>query len=76
MKLFPGLVSSGASFTSWGKGASLALVGEFSTDGVTLKMPFGVDVFIDQLRTPSFPIGLVKTEYDFIVRSVKTGLGR
>ena len=32
--------------------------------------------YIDQLRTPSFPIGLVKTESDFIVRSVETGLGR
>ena len=30
----------------------------------------GVDVFIGQLRTPSFPVGLVKTERDFIVRSV------
>ena len=26
--------------------------------------------------TPSFPIGLVKTKSDFIVRSVETGLGR
>ena len=32
--------------------------------------------YIDQLVTPSFPIGLVKTESDFIVRSVETGLGR
>ena len=32
--------------------------------------------YIDQLRTPSFPIGLVKTESGFIVRSVETGLGR
>ena len=32
--------------------------------------------YIDQLHTPSFPIGLVKTEYGFIVRSVETGLGR
>ena len=31
--------------------------------------------YIDQPRTPSFPIGLVKTEYDF-VSSVETGLGR
>ena len=30
--------------------------------------------YIDQLRTPSFPIGLVKTESGF--RSVETGLGR
>ena len=32
--------------------------------------------YIDQLRTPSFPIGLVKTESGFIVRSVETDLGR
>ena len=32
--------------------------------------------YIDQLRTPSFPIGLAKTESGFIVRSVETGLGR
>ena len=32
--------------------------------------------YIDQLRTPSFPTGLFKTESDFIVRSVETGLGR
>ena len=29
-----------------------------------------------QPHTPSFPIGLVKTECNFIVRSVKTDLGR
>ena len=32
--------------------------------------------YIDQFRTPSSPIGLVKTQSGFIVRSVKTGLGR
>ena len=32
--------------------------------------------YIDQFRTPSFPIGLVKTESSFIVRSVETGLER
>ena len=32
--------------------------------------------YIDQPRTPSFPIGLVETESDYIVRSVETGLGR
>ena len=30
--------------------------------------------YIDQPCTPSFPIGLVKTESDFIVSSVETGL--
>ena len=32
--------------------------------------------YIDQLRTPSFPVGLVKIESAFIVRSVETSLGR
>ena len=32
--------------------------------------------YIDQLCTPSFPIGLVKTESSFIVKSVETGLER
>ena len=32
--------------------------------------------YIDQPCTPSFPIGLVKTKSDFIVRSVETGSGR
>ena len=35
-----GLVSSGASLTSWGEGASLALVGNPSSDGATIKMPY------------------------------------
>ena len=59
-----GFVSSGASVTSWGEGASLALAAH-----PTL-LP------IDKLRTPSFPMGLVKTEFGFNVRSVETGLGR
>ena len=32
--------------------------------------------YIDQPGTPSFPIWVVKIESGFIVRSVKTGLGR
>ena len=32
--------------------------------------------YINQPRTPSFPIGLVKIDSNFIVRSVETGLGR
>ena len=31
--------------------------------------------YIEQSHTPSFPIELVKTKSDFIVRSVETGLG-
>ena len=29
--------------TSWGESASLALVANSSSDGVTIKMPYGVD---------------------------------
>ena len=58
------------------EGASLAVVSHPSGDGVWIKMPYVVDVLIDQLRTPSFPIGLVKTESSFIVRSVETALER
>ena len=32
--------------------------------------------YVDQPCTSFFPIGLVKTESDFIVRSVETSLGR
>ena len=38
-------MSSGVSLTSWGKGASLALVDHPSSDGITMKIPYGVDVF-------------------------------
>ena len=37
-------MSSGASLTSWGESTSLALVGHPSSDGVTIKMPYRVDV--------------------------------
>ena len=32
--------------------------------------------YIVKFRTPSFPVGLVKTESDFIVTSTETRLGR
>ena len=38
------LVSSCASLNSWGEGPPLALVGHPSSDGVTIKKPYGVDV--------------------------------
>ena len=41
-----GLVSSGVSLTSWGEGAYLAFVGRPSSDGVTRKIPYGVDVLL------------------------------
>ena len=41
-----GLVSSGVSLTSWGEGVSSVLVGHPSSDGVTIKIPYGVDVLL------------------------------
>ena len=64
-------MSSGATVTVWGEGASLALVGPSYNDAVTIKVSYGVNKC---LCTPSIPIGLVKTESDFIVRSVETVL--
>ena len=48
------LVSSGASLASWGEGASLALVGNPSSDGITIKMPYGVDVLHRPASHPIF----------------------
>ena len=49
-----GLVSRRASLTSWGEGASLALVGHPSSDGITIKMPYGVDVLHQPALHPIF----------------------
>ena len=38
----------------WGEGASSALVGHLSTDGVTIKMPYGVDVLHRPALHPIF----------------------
>ena len=40
------LVSSEVSFTPWGEGASLALVGHHSIDGITIKILYGVDFLL------------------------------
>ena len=71
------LVSSRTNLTSCREGASLVFVDHPSSDGVTVKIPYRVDVLLHRPAWhPSFPFGLVKTESDFIVRSVETGLGR
>ena len=49
-----GLVSSRASLTSWGEGASLAFVDHPSSDGITIKMPYGVDVLHQPALHPIF----------------------
>ena len=48
------VLSSGASLTSWGEGASLALVRQPSSDGVTIKMPYWVDVLHRPALHPIF----------------------
>ena len=48
------LVCSRASLTSWGEGASLVLVGHPSSDGITIKMPYGVDVLHRPASHPIF----------------------
>ena len=41
-----GFVSSWVSLISWGEGASLALVDHPSSDGVTIKVHYGVDFLL------------------------------
>ena len=49
----------------------------FPFSDVTIKIPYQIDIYyINQPHNPSFPIGLVKTKSDFIVRLVETGLWR
>ena len=72
-----GLVSSGVNLTSWGEGASVALVAHPYSDCLMIKKGYGVDVLLHwPACTSSFPIWLVKTKSDFIVRSAETSLGR
>ena len=61
-----GLVSSGASLTSWGEVAFLALVDHPSVDGVTIKMPYVVDVFPVCIRDLS---GNVGCEVSLLIKS-------
>ena len=68
-------MSSGASPAWCGEGDSLVLADHPSSDGVTIKTPYSVDVLL-QSRTTSFPTGLVKTESAFVVRSIEPDLGR
>ena len=69
-----GLVSSEVSLNSCGESGSLALAGNPSSDGIMIKIPYGVNI-LNQPHTPSFSIGLVVNKSDFIARSVETGFG-
>ena len=64
-------MSSTVSLNLQGESATLALVSQSSSDGITIKMPYEVHVlYIDQPHTHLFLLGW------FIVRSVETGLTR
>ena len=69
-------MSSGASLTSWGEDASLALAGHPSSDGVTIKMPYEVDILHRRASHPIFFYGLVKNESGLNLKSVETDLER
>ena len=43
-----------ANLTSLGEGASLALVGHLSSDGVSIKIPYEVDIFHQPVFHPIF----------------------
>ena len=60
-------MSSRASLTSWGEGASLALVGHPSSDGATIKMPDDVDVLHWPASHPifSYCVGLAAASWKF-----------
>ena len=59
------------------RSGSLALVEHSSSVAVTIKIPYEVDVLLHwPAYQPILSYGLVKTESDFIMRLVDTGLGR
>ena len=56
-------MSSDVSVTSWRESVSLALAGYYSSDCITIKIPYEVDVLLCQPAShSSSPTGLVTTE--------------
>ena len=61
-------MASRVSLTSRGGGVSLALIGRPSSDGVTIKIPYGVDFYYtDQSRTQSYLFLLVWFKLNLIL---------
>ena len=61
-------MASRVSVTSRGGGVSLALIGRPSSDGVTIKIPYGVDFYYtDQSRTQSYLFLLVWFKLNLIL---------
>ena len=66
------LVSSGAILTPWGEGASLALVGDPSSDEGTIKMLYGVDNLYQPALHPSlFLLGWLKLNVALLLNQLR-----
>ena len=71
-----GSVPSKVSLAWRGEGTPLALFGHPSSGGVTIEIPYGVNVLLHQPAShPSFLLGSLKLS-GFIVRSVEADVGR
>ena len=70
-------MSSGARISSWGEGASIALVGHPSSGGITIKIPRGVDVLLH--RPASHPhlflLGWLKLNLTLLLDQLRLAKG-
>ena len=53
-------MSSGISLTSWGEGTSLALVDHPFGDGVTIKLPYGVNILLHLFLLGWLKVNLIR----------------
>ena len=63
--------SSRATLTSWGEGPSLALVANPSSDSVTIKMFYGIDVSHWPASHPVFPWCWLKLNLDLLLDQLR-----
>ena len=68
------MLSSRACLTSWGKGASLALVGHPSSDGVIIKMSYGIDVLHRSFAPHLFLVGWLKLNLALLLDQLRLAL--
>ena len=70
------LVYSQVSLTSWGEDVPWALAGHSSSDGVTKKIPYGVNLLLHQPTSNLIFFCWVGYNWIWIIRSVETDLGK
>ena len=68
------MLSSRACLTSWGKGASLALVGHPSSDGVIIKMSYGIDVLHRSFAPHLFLVGWLKLNLALLLDQLRLAM--